>query len=477
MSKMHRSDATVDDAVLRKKEQKDIELDKKIIALRKKNKALLRRYQETEEDRKRAEQEGMAITSRRARPEGLTITITKAHNGKRVVSEKQGSECLASPGEAPDISKEEGDQLVAFRRERRMHIAITMDNKSRVDEKRTVERRRSESDKHSESVLFRKERGKSPQKSPGDKSCTLTGRERSEYMRWKKERDQIDLERLARHKNARGEWRRAWDIEKSERMFEETKDGETALDCPHSKKGGRNAKKSQQRSLPFEGKGGGQRRTSTSEPASRALPVVSSKARGKDRLTGRARRWDAKEGEEIPFIKDEPDNQRSTNNEQLKGQTLVSEAVKEHNHPEGLEKSVHQQNPKEHSVFMPQAKKCGKSPTVGEDQSTDEKARRCIIQEVSASSMDEPEADPKFSKTVTGVELSPRSSCMNSSSCQGMAGSLLLAAGGALKEINSTFYEDGLDKNAPSERNPSEDCVRNLGELAIKAKVNDEVQV
>ena len=37
----------MDDAVLRKKEQKDVELDKKILALRKKNEALIRRYQVT----------------------------------------------------------------------------------------------------------------------------------------------------------------------------------------------------------------------------------------------------------------------------------------------------------------------------------------------------------------------------------------------------------------------------------------------
>lgn len=35
----------MDDAVLRKKELKDVELDKKILALRKKNEALIRRYQ------------------------------------------------------------------------------------------------------------------------------------------------------------------------------------------------------------------------------------------------------------------------------------------------------------------------------------------------------------------------------------------------------------------------------------------------
>lgn len=35
----------MDDVVLRKKRQKDVELDKKILALRKKNEALIRRYQ------------------------------------------------------------------------------------------------------------------------------------------------------------------------------------------------------------------------------------------------------------------------------------------------------------------------------------------------------------------------------------------------------------------------------------------------
>ncbi|NXN08141.1 CCD9B protein, partial [Indicator maculatus] len=219
------------------KEQKDVELDKKILALRKKNEALIRRYQEIEEDKKRAEQEGMAVTSRRRKQDGLTITITKAHNDKRVVSEKWGSPCptspgfgigseeeeedeadhmftfrmgkrmqlavtmdnkakrivserhpegLPGPGRAPDLGEEDTDQLVAFHRGRRMQIAITMDNKEKVT-----------------------------QRSPGELSWALAGRECSEYVRWKRERDQIDLERLARHRNARGEWRRAWDVEKS----------------------------------------------------------------------------------------------------------------------------------------------------------------------------------------------------------------------------------------------------------------------
>lgn len=50
---------------LKSKEEKDAELDKRIEALRRKNEALIRRYQEIEEDRKKAELEGVAVTAPR----------------------------------------------------------------------------------------------------------------------------------------------------------------------------------------------------------------------------------------------------------------------------------------------------------------------------------------------------------------------------------------------------------------------------
>ncbi|NXX53929.1 CCD9B protein, partial [Scopus umbretta] len=222
------------------KEQKDVELDKKILALRKKNEALIRRYQEIEEDKKRAEQEGMAVTSRRPKQDGLTITITKAHNDKRVVSEKWGSPCPMSPGfgigSEEEEEEEEADHMFTFRMGKRMQLAVTMDNKAKG--KRIVSEKRAEcfpgpgrvpdmsEEETDHLVAFRRGRRmqiaitmdnkeKVMQKSPGDLSFPMTGRERSEYIRWKRERDQIDLERLARHKNAKGEWRRAWDVEKS----------------------------------------------------------------------------------------------------------------------------------------------------------------------------------------------------------------------------------------------------------------------
>ncbi|NXS92728.1 CCDC9 protein, partial [Jacana jacana] len=54
-----------------------------------------------------------------------------------------------------------------------------------------------------------------------DMTLSMTGRERAEYVRWKKEREQIDRERLARHRKPTGQWRREWDAEKSDSMFKE----------------------------------------------------------------------------------------------------------------------------------------------------------------------------------------------------------------------------------------------------------------
>ncbi|OWK57501.1 Uncharacterized protein C15orf52 [Lonchura striata] len=459
MSNMHRADTAVDDAVLRKKEQKDVELDKKILALRKKNEALIRRYQEIEEDKKRAEQGGMAVTSRRPKQDGLTITITKAHNDKRVVSEKWGSPCPTSPafgigseeeeeeeeadhmftfrmgkrmqlavtmdnkakgkrivsekrtesfpgpGRVPDLSEEEMDHLVAFRRGRRMQIAITMDNKEKGEERRTAEKRRSDSERGPESEHSRKDGGKPVQKSPGDLSFPMTGRERSEYIRWKRERDQIDLERLARHKNAKGEWRRAWDVEKSEHMFEEdfVKDGEPALDNPSSKKGGRNARKFQHRSFPADGRGGGHRGVNVSDPGPKAVPAVSSRAKGKDRLTGRARRWDAKEGEDMSLVKDDLDGQRSLDMDRRKSRG--DEGVEENCTAE-LEEKGKQPSLQNHGASSSQQLQSGKVQPAQNGQKEEQRGVRGWSTEVSVASAGDSEPGPKPSKESVGEDAS-----------------------------------------------------------------------
>lgn len=54
--------------------------------------------------------------------------------------------------------------------------------------------------------------------SGGDMTMSMTGRERSEYLRWKQEREKIDQERLQRHRKPTGQWRREWDAEKTDGM-------------------------------------------------------------------------------------------------------------------------------------------------------------------------------------------------------------------------------------------------------------------
>ncbi|XP_031468206.1 coiled-coil domain-containing protein 9 [Phasianus colchicus] len=66
-------------------------------------------------------------------------------------------------------------------------------------------------------VGMEREKGRSPK--AADVTLSMTGRERAEYERWKRERERIDRERLARHRQPSGKWRREWDAHKSDSMW------------------------------------------------------------------------------------------------------------------------------------------------------------------------------------------------------------------------------------------------------------------
>ncbi|KAK2846590.1 hypothetical protein Q5P01_009589 [Channa striata] len=310
---------------LKTKEEKDAELDKRIEALRKKNEALVKRYQEIEEDKKKAEQEGIAVTTpRKPRPhepepdrrkgekENFTVTVdlSKPTGEKRIVNDwKHGTPRGRKTTGSGRVSR--GGHRGGGRQERRDWEPRTprdgepgesggqgrrggrrgrggegggggtpggMDRKSKEWE----EKRRQNIEKMNEEMerIAEYERGQRPDgdkpirnflddprrsgpapdtdrkegsrrhvrnwggldfdnvktgaelekewtsRRPGPKSSvdmtmSMTGRERAEYLRWKKEREQIDEERLARHRNATGQWRREWDAQKTENMFKE----------------------------------------------------------------------------------------------------------------------------------------------------------------------------------------------------------------------------------------------------------------
>ncbi|KAM6038261.1 coiled-coil domain-containing protein 9 isoform 2-T2 [Chlamydotis macqueenii] len=311
---------------LRSKEEKDAELDKRIEALRKKNEALIKRYQEIEEDRKKAEQEGIAVTAlRRTRPadaeperrwvdKDLSVTVQerrlakdKRPSGTPKPARGSGRGALRpsarSPrGERPadPFWEASGERGGRGRRSRGRGAAggpatggeVGPDRKSKEWEERrrqNIEKMNEEMEKIAEyernqrdglheknpvrnflddprrsgpfqdadrkegsrrhvrnwggadfdkvkAGMEREKTWQGPGHTPGrrsspktggplDMTLSMTGRERAEYVRWKKEREQIDQERLARHRKPTGQWRREWDAEKSESMF---KDGSVA---------------------------------------------------------------------------------------------------------------------------------------------------------------------------------------------------------------------------------------------------------
>ncbi|MXQ92919.1 hypothetical protein E5288_WYG017644 [Bos mutus] len=299
---------------LKSKEEKDAELDKRIEALRRKNEALIRRYQEIEEDRKKAELEGVAVTgprksrsmekenvaveknlgpSRRSpgtpRPPGVSKggRIPPQHGGRAGMGRTSRS-WEDSPGEQPRGGA--GGRSRRGRGRGSPHLsgggdASTADRKSKEWEERrkqNIEKMNEEMEKIAEYERNQREgvlepnpvrnflddprRRSGPLEEPerdrregsrrhgrnwggpdfervrygleqerqvgaGGWAVTAAQQPRSEYLRWKEEREKIDQERLQRHRKPTGQWRREWDAEKTDGMF---KDGPAvALEPSH----------------------------------------------------------------------------------------------------------------------------------------------------------------------------------------------------------------------------------------------------
>ncbi|XP_021564671.1 coiled-coil domain-containing protein 9, partial [Carlito syrichta] len=289
--------ATLD---LKSKEEKDAELDKRIEALRRKNEALIRRYQEIEEDRKKAELEGVAVTAprkgRSVEKENVAVEVEKSlgpsrrspgtprppgpSKGGRQQGGRAGMGRTVRGWEDGSGEQPRGGAGGRGRRGRGRgspHLSgasdtSASDRKSKEWEERrrqNIEKMNEEMEKIAEYERNQREgvlepnpvrnflddprRRSGPPEEPerdrrvpgwavvqngaltagglgqgrragsaGDMTLSMTGRERSEYLRWKQEREKIDQERLQRHRKPTGQWRREWDAEKTDGMFKDS---------------------------------------------------------------------------------------------------------------------------------------------------------------------------------------------------------------------------------------------------------------